>query len=164
MREWQHHNKCLSQSVKKSVQLCHNCNTYLNTQLQAATVTSIYDEPPVAMNRHKAPMDANNERNVHLLFVLIGFMIGFIVCISVYQEKLENQLNYTDHKEVMVDEPRVNDIEKDGYKEKIGALEYEIGECHVEWGSCQQIQRQKDKLDEKRVAEITKQKNKFALC
>eukprot|EP01083_Nonionella_stella_P268477 907641_1 len=43
-------------------------------------------------------------------------------------------------------------------------LYYELGECIVEWASCEQLGRAKDKLDEKRVEEIEKQKNKYSLC
>eukprot|EP00483_Globobulimina_turgida_P010985 UN11006 len=51
-----------------------------------------------------------------------------------------------------------------GYKAKVGELQYELGECNVEWGSCEQLGRQKDKLDEKRLGEIEKQKTKISMC
>ena len=50
------------------------------------------------------------------------------------------------------------------YKSKIDLLEHELGECNVEWGACQQLGRQKDALDKKRVEEIANQKRKFSLC
>eukprot|EP00484_Ammonia_sp_Unknown_P028248 CAMPEP_0197026708 /NCGR_PEP_ID=MMETSP1384-20130603/6736_1 /TAXON_ID=29189 /ORGANISM="Ammonia sp." /LENGTH=550 /DNA_ID=CAMNT_0042455417 /DNA_START=9 /DNA_END=1661 /DNA_ORIENTATION=- len=50
------------------------------------------------------------------------------------------------------------------YQSKIDDLEHELGECNVEWGSCEQVGRQKDALDKKRVEEIEKQKNKFMQC
>ena len=47
---------------------------------------------------------------------------------------------------------------------KINSLEHELGECNVEWGVCQQLGRQKDKLDKIRIEEIDKLRNKFSLC
>ena len=49
-------------------------------------------------------------------------------------------------------------------EEKIDKLEHELGECNVEWGACQQVGRQKDALDKKRIEEIEDQKRKFDLC
>lgn len=49
-------------------------------------------------------------------------------------------------------------------KAHIRQLEHELGECNVEWGACQQVGRQKDKLDEKRMEEIERQKKRFTLC
>eukprot|EP01083_Nonionella_stella_P192782 712399_1 len=100
---------CLSQSVKRTVQSCHSYEP-----LQSV-VRNIYDEPPIARRvvslTHKTPMDSNKDRNIYLLFAFIGFLIGFIVCLSVYQE---NQLNHhANAKEVVdMDEPRVYDVDK----------------------------------------------------
>merc|ERR1719320_2201488 len=49
-------------------------------------------------------------------------------------------------------------------KTRISQLEHKLGECNVEWGACQQVGRQKDKLDEKRIGEIERQKKRFSLC
>ena len=50
------------------------------------------------------------------------------------------------------------------YIEKIDELEHDLGECNVEWGSCQLKGRQKDALDKKRIEAIEDQKRKFAQC
>ena len=47
---------------------------------------------------------------------------------------------------------------------KIEALEYELGECHLEWGACEQVGQQKTKLDEARLQEIQRLKKKFSVC
>lgn len=47
---------------------------------------------------------------------------------------------------------------------QVRQLEHELGECNVEWGACQQVGRQRDKLDEKRLEEIERQKKRFTLC
>jgi len=49
-------------------------------------------------------------------------------------------------------------------KQKISVLEHELGECNVEWGACEQLGRQREKLDQKRIEEIEKQKKRFGLC
>merc|ERR1712228_484359 len=40
----------------------------------------------------------------------------------------------------------------------------ELGECNVEWAACEQLGHQKDKLNERRLEEIEKQRNKFKNC
>eukprot|EP01084_Bolivina_argentea_P049538 91093_1 len=50
------------------------------------------------------------------------------------------------------------------YIDKIGELKHELGECNVEWDSCEMSNRQKKALDKKRIEEIKKQKHKFELC
>ena len=47
---------------------------------------------------------------------------------------------------------------------KAKALEHDLGECNVEWGACQQMGRQWEMLDKKRLDEIDRQKNRFDLC
>eukprot|EP01083_Nonionella_stella_P008698 25119_1 len=50
------------------------------------------------------------------------------------------------------------------YLDTINVLKHELGECTVEWGSCEQVGRQKDALDIQRLKEIKKQKQKFSFC
>ncbi len=48
--------------------------------------------------------------------------------------------------------------------DQLDQLEHDTGECNVEHGSCEQTNRQNDKLDEKRLEEIKKQENRLNLC
>ena len=57
-----------------------------------------------------------------------------------------------------------DDAECTSSKAQVRRLEHELGECNVEWGACQQVGRQHNKLDEKRIEEIEKQKTRFTLC
>eukprot|EP01083_Nonionella_stella_P077739 212401_1 len=79
-------------------------------------------------------------------------------------EKDKNELKRLKQEVKALQSVNGEDAMCNGYKRQVGALKHELGECHVEWGSCEQLGRQKDKLDEKRVEEIVKQKNKFGLC
>ena len=47
---------------------------------------------------------------------------------------------------------------------RVESLEHEIGECNVEWASCEQLSRQKDKLNTKRIDEIEIHKHRYSAC
>ena len=47
---------------------------------------------------------------------------------------------------------------------RVKSLEHEIGECKVEWASCEQLSRQKDKLNTKRIDEIEIHKHRYSAC
>eukprot|EP01083_Nonionella_stella_P091447 255688_1 len=78
------------------------------------------------------------------------------------RERMESAL-VTAGRDCEKDKDSCVDVLKQQTKQ-LNSLEHELGECHVEWGSCEQLGRQKDKLDEKRVEEIEKQKKNFGLC
>ena len=50
------------------------------------------------------------------------------------------------------------------HADKMQRLQHDLGECNVEWGACQQIARQKDAVDARRVREIEKLQKQFSLC
>ena len=47
---------------------------------------------------------------------------------------------------------------------RVNSLEHELGECNVEWASCEQLSRQKDKLNTKRIDEIEIHKHRYSAC
>jgi len=50
------------------------------------------------------------------------------------------------------------------FESEIKALMHDLGECNVEWGACQQLERQSEVLDKRRLEEIERQKNLFEMC
>ena len=120
-------------------------NPYMDQYTSLESACGLYSEP------NQQLMDKNEEMRNELNWLKMDNM------------KLEQQL--TELKKYKLSSSVSNvDGECNGYKDKIAELEHDLGECHVEWGSCEQLGRQKDKLDEIRVEEIGKQKKKFSLC
>lgn len=89
-----------------------------------------------------------------------------------YKEKIQSLERDIEHQKKTLEQ--IN-VAYDGYVDtasssramlikKIELLEHDLGHCNVEWGGCQQLNRQHEELDLKRLQKIADEMNKFELC
>ena len=65
---------------------------------------------------------------------------------NLYEKCKDDNVNYQNKIKELRLQQNDGSNECGEYKAKIERMEHELGECNVEWGACEQLGRQKDKL------------------